>query len=491
MQPAGAVLEDRYVLQSLLATGGMGQVWRARDLVLGRQVAVKVLRSEYAGDQVFLTRFRTEARLAAGLTHPNVAVLHDYGETTPVRGGDRQVYLVMELVEGEPLSAVLQRERRLTPERTLDVLRQAAAGLAGAHAAGVVHRDVKPGNVLVGTDGTVKITDFGIAWSAGNANVTRTGHVVGTAQYLSPEQVQGARATPASDVYSWGMVAYECLAGRRAFDGDNPVEIASRQTREAPDPLPADVPEPVRRLVERTLVKDPAGRIPDGAALLAAVDDVAAGRGASRDDTLVMPAIRPEPATQAFSAGGTAAAPVPEPAGPADDDAPEAGHRSRRRLLVPLVVALLAVVAVVAGLLLGTTGDPAPASQPTPSPSPTVSATPAPAPAPAVPRVRLTAAEYVGRSVAQVQAELAGLDLTVALRGVTTADIPAGQVITIDPTGEVPVGTTVTVTHAVAPPAPTTTVAPPAPPVEDDGDEADEDQDNGNGNGRGRNRNRD
>jgi serine/threonine-protein kinase len=491
MQPAGAVLEDRYELQSFLASGGMGQVWRARDLVLGRQVAVKVLRSEYAGDEVFLTRFRTEARLAAGLTHPNVAVLHDYGETAPGTGGDRQVYLVMELVEGEPLSTVLQRERRLTPERTLAVLRQAAAGLAGAHAAGVVHRDVKPGNVLVGSDGTVKITDFGIAWSAGNANVTRTGHVIGTAQYLSPEQVQGARATPASDVYSWGMVAYECLAGRRAFDGDNPVEIASRQTREAPDPLPADVPEPVRRLVERTLVKDPAGRIPDGAALLAAVDDVVAGRGASRDDTLVMPAIRPQPATQALPAGvaaaTTAAAAAPGPAGPADDDAPEAGRRSRRRLLIPLLVALLAVAAVVAGLLLGTTGDPAPASQPTPSPSPTVSATPAPTPA--APRVRLTAAEYVGRSVAQVQAELTGLDLVVALRGVTTADIPAGQVITIDPTGEVPVGTTVTVTHAVAPPAPTTTVA---PPVEDeDGADEDEDNGNGNGNGRGRNRNRD
>ncbi|MGY1823309.1 protein kinase domain-containing protein [Geodermatophilus sp. SYSU D00079] len=504
MHPPGSVLQDRYELLSPIATGGMGEVWRARDLVLGRTVAVKVLRREYTGDPVFLTRFRTEARLSAGLVHPNIAVLHDYGEVEPeLAGGDRLVYLVMELVDGEPLAAVLQRERRLTPDRTLAVLRQVAAGLAAAHAAGVVHRDVKPGNVIVGPDGTVKITDFGIAWSATNAAVTRTGHVVGTAQYLAPEQVRGDRAVPASDVYSWGMVAYECLAGRRAVDGADPVDVAFRQLRETPDPLPDDVPEPVRRLVERTLVKEPADRIPDGAALLAAVDDVVAGRSPEvrrsrhaapdpepepeRADTLVMPAVRPEPTTRELPAAPAADA---GPVAPADATAPpeQDGGRSRRRLLVPLLVALVVVAAVAGAVFLGTRGgDPAPTGATTPPPpAPTTSATPAPPPAPRVVQVRLTAEEYVGRPVAQVQAELSGLDLVVELRPVQTADVPAGQVMALAPVGEVPVGTTIAVTHAVAPPPP------PPPPTEapqpTDADQGGEGDGDGNGNG---NRDRD
>ncbi|MBB3086694.1 serine/threonine protein kinase [Geodermatophilus sabuli] len=523
MHRPGTVLEDRYELLSPIAAGGMGRVWCARDLVLGRSVAVKVLRAEYTGDHVFLTRFRTEARLSAGLVHPNIAVLHDYGEVEPAQaGGDRLVYLVMELVDGEPLVELLQREHRLTPERTLAVLRQVAAGLAAAHAAGVVHRDVKPGNVIVGADGTVKITDFGIAWSAANAAVTRTGHVVGTPQYLAPEQVRGDKAVPASDVYSWGMVAYECLAGRRAVDGPDPVDVAFRQLRETPDPLPDDVPEPVRRLVEQTLVKEPADRIPDGAALLAAVDDVVTGRtpstgrhaappdpapapaaaadpapDADRADTLVMPAVRPEPTTRVLPAVPAAAAPAaaapaaaaaaaaPDDAGvgtdadagaPADDDG---AGRSRRRLLLPLLVALVVVAAVAGAVFLGTRGEaPAPASATTPPPAaPTTSATPTPPPAPPVVRVRLAAAEYVGRPVGQVQAELTGLDLQVALRPIETSDVPDGQVIAVDPTGEVPVGTTIAVTHAVAPPPPPPVVVPtteaPAPP------------DSGNGNGNG------
>src|ERR687894_365542 len=226
MAATGDVLQDRYELRSLIATGGMGEVWRGQDRVLGREVAVKVLKSQFTGDPVF-------------------------------PGGDRLVYLVMELVDGEPLSAVLAREGRLTPERTLDLLGQVAAGLAAAHAAGVVHRDVKPANLLVRPDGTVKMTDFGIACSAANATVTRTGHVVGTAQYLAPELVQGQKATPAVDVYSWGTVAYECLTVRRPFDGPNPVEVALQRLSEAPLPLPADVPGPVRELVERTLATDP------------------------------------------------------------------------------------------------------------------------------------------------------------------------------------------------------------------------------------------
>src|SRR3954465_1795798 len=206
----------------------MGQVWRGHDVLLGRPVAVKVLRSEYTGDPTFLARFRAEAQHAALLAHRNIAAVFDYGEVTADQCRDHLAYLVMELVDGEPLSAVLAREGPLDVERTLDVLRQTAAGLAAAHAAGVVHRDVKPGNVLVGADGVVRITDFGVARSASNGALTQTGQVGGTAQYLSPEQAEGSKGTPASDVYALGMIGYECLAGHRAFDGGTPVQIALR-----------------------------------------------------------------------------------------------------------------------------------------------------------------------------------------------------------------------------------------------------------------------
>src|ERR1700710_1709561 len=168
VEPARRTLADRYELRALLAAGGMGQVWRAHDQLLGRPVAVKVLRSEYTGDELFLARFRAEAQHAAALSHPNIAAVYDYGEEPAIDGsGEHLAYLVMELVEGESLSVALARAGSLSPSRTLDVLRQTASALAVAHEAGVVHRDVKPGNVLVSGDGTVKITDFGIAWSAG------------------------------------------------------------------------------------------------------------------------------------------------------------------------------------------------------------------------------------------------------------------------------------------------------------------------------------
>src|SRR3954470_23145824 len=279
VEPARSSLGNRYGLRSLLATGGMGQVWRAEDVLLGRTVAIKVLRSEYTGDELFLARFRAEAHHAAALSHPNIAAVYDYGEEPAIDGsGEHLAYLVMELVEGEPLSAMLARAGALPPNRVIDVLRQTAAALGAAHDAGVVHRDVKPGNVLVGTDGTVKITDFGIAWSAGSVPLTQTGQVIGTASYLSPEQAAGAHATPASDVYALGMVGYECLAGRRAFDGDNSVTIALKHLRDQPDPLPAEVPAGLRTLIERATIKDPAQRFPDGAAVVEAIDELRAGR---------------------------------------------------------------------------------------------------------------------------------------------------------------------------------------------------------------------
>src|SRR6266545_4790258 len=194
-----SLLAGRYCLVHRLASGGMGQVWRAEDKVLGRQVAVKLLRSELAGDQAFLDRFRVEARRTAALSHPGIASVFDYGE---IEEPDPTAYLVMELVEGAPLSAVLARRRRLDPERVLDVVAQAALALEAAHRAGVVHRDVKPSNLVIRPDGVVKVTDFGIARAIGELPRSEIGLVVGTAGYLSPEQVACRPATPAGDVLS-------------------------------------------------------------------------------------------------------------------------------------------------------------------------------------------------------------------------------------------------------------------------------------------------
>jgi serine/threonine-protein kinase len=245
----------------------MGQVWRANDEILGRAVAVKLLRGEYASDPEFVDRFRAEARRTAALSHPGIASVFDYGETGDPDAEGTIAYLVMELVEGEPLSALLAREGRLSPAHTLDVLAQSALALDSAHHAGVVHRDVKPSNLLLRRDGVVKVTDFGIAHAADEAPRTEAGLVVGTAAYLSPEQVACRPATPASDVYALGVVAYECLAGRRPFIGDHPIALALAHRRSAPPPLPDDVPAAVRDLVAWTLSKAPQAR-PPGAGVL-------------------------------------------------------------------------------------------------------------------------------------------------------------------------------------------------------------------------------
>jgi serine/threonine-protein kinase len=404
--PGGPPIGGRYELGRLLATGGMGQVWEARDLLLGRPVAVKVLRSEYADDPTFRARFRAEAQHAALLGHRNIAAVFDYGEVPAEEHGEHLAYLVMELVDGEPLSAVLAREGSLDVERTLDVLRQTAAGLAAAHAAGVVHRDVKPGNVLVGRDGVLRVTDFGVAWSASDVPLTQTGQVVGTAQYLSPEQAQGGRGGPASDVYALGLIGYECLAGRRAYDGGTPVQIVLRRLQEEPAPLPPGVPDEVRTLIGRALCRDPAERFPDGAAFRDAVDDVRAGRP-----------LRPlEPSTRTL-------APVPVP------------RRPLRRLLAP--VSTLAVGAVLGVGALHLVSAP-------PTPPPAAART-----APATELLR--SADYVGRPVDQVEAALIGLGLQVQRSAVQTGSATPGTVLDVGPVGSVAPGQVVTLTYAVAP----------------------------------------
>ncbi|MBX6765665.1 MAG: serine/threonine protein kinase [Actinomadura rubrobrunea] len=248
------VLNDRYRLVEPVATGGMGEVWAARDEAAGRLVAVKLLRDDLPEDVAARERMAAEAEYASRLRHEGIARVYDHGTH---RG---RAYLVMELVRGEPLAAVLARVGRLTAWRTLDLVAQAARALAAAHRAGIVHRDVKPDNLLVTADGTVKITDFGIARGPKPACVTAAGRVMGSAHYLSPEQATGQELTPAVDLYALGVVAYECLAGRVPFDGDTTVDMALKHVREVPPPLPDDVPADVRALVSALLSKDPAER---------------------------------------------------------------------------------------------------------------------------------------------------------------------------------------------------------------------------------------
>jgi eukaryotic-like serine/threonine-protein kinase len=253
------LLGNRYRLGERIAAGGMGSVYRAVDENLDRPVAVKVLRRELAQEPTFLERFRREARAAAALSHPGVAGVYDYGEL----GG--QPFMVMELVEGETLAERIEARGRLPWPEAFALGEQVARALAAAHAQGLVHRDVKPGNVLIGPGERAKVTDFGIAKAAASVSLTRTGMVLGSANYVAPEQAQGDDVGPAADQYSLGCVLFESVTGRPPYQGANPVAIATQHVSSpVPDPrqsLP-DLPTPAADLIRRSLSKHPADRFP-------------------------------------------------------------------------------------------------------------------------------------------------------------------------------------------------------------------------------------
>ncbi len=446
--PAGCrdgVLSERYRLTERIAVGGMGEVWAATDEVLGREVAVKFLRPEYVDDAEFRERFRAEARHAAGLSHPGIASVFDYGEQVEP---EPSAWLVMELVEGEPLSALLQRTPVLLPARALDIVGQAALALEAAHSAGVVHRDVKPGNLLVRPDGVVKVTDFGIARAVDAVPITRTGTMVGTAYYLSPEQAGGKPVTPASDVYSLGVVAYECLAGQRPFPGDNAIAVATAHLREDPPPLPDTVPADVRALVAEAMQKDPARR-PEHAGELGRAALALRRTLLGEPETQPGPAGSPEPATRVLTqvapalpptaASGTAA-PSLMPSRPASSRRPVGQDHRRAVRLTSAALLVLALLLAARGCGGGAGSGGTPVVTPTPSP------TPAPSP-----RVTVAAARYVGKGPDTVTAALVQLGLRprLAYDGRTGR---AGSVSSVTPTGSLAPGSVVTV-HVVPVPA--------------------------------------
>jgi len=461
MRPTqGVTFGGRYELDSRIAIGGMGEVWEATDHVIGRTVAIKILKDEYMGDPGFLERFRAEARHAALVNHEGIASVFDYGEE------DGSAFLVMELVPGEALSTILEREGSLSTDKTLDIVAQTAAALQAAHAAGLVHRDIKPGNLLITPDGRVKITDFGIARIADQVPLTATGQVMGTVQYLSPEQASGHPASPATDTYSLGIVAYECLAGKRPFTGESQVAIAMAQINEQPAPLPPTVAQPVQNLVMAMIAKKPEDRPASAAAVSRAA--TALRRGDLAAAAAAVPAIAAgaalaDDATQLLTAGQTSATTrlMPTPAAATsllteehteEDAAPQKKKRS------PWTWPLIALIALLALVLIGTLftllsnqSDPKPApttAAPTTStPTPTAS-TPSSTPTPTSQRVEVASLGLQGKTCDQARAILEDNDLVADCRvgNAATSANDVGLIYDVNPTGRVDEGTTITVT---------------------------------------------
>ncbi len=269
MADIGSVLGGRYRLVELLGQGGMATIYRARDSQLERDVAVKVLRPEYGTDPDFLERFRYEAQAAASLSHPGIVSVYDYG-TDPVGP-----FIVMELVDGEDLASLLRRRGPLSPLLAARVTAEAARALSAAHQRGLVHRDVKPGNILVAVDNRIKVADFGIARAIAESALTVPGTTLGSVQYFSPEQARGEVATPASDIFSLGIVLFELLTGKRPYAGDSAAAIATaRLVGPAPSPIAANptVPPALDAIDRRALALDPADRFESAAAMAEALE---------------------------------------------------------------------------------------------------------------------------------------------------------------------------------------------------------------------------
>ncbi|MEU6236039.1 serine/threonine-protein kinase [Kitasatospora sp. NPDC047058] len=391
MSSRGTVLGGRYTLTGRIGGGGMGSVWQADDEVLARRVAVKILHPGLVEDGAFVQRFRREAQLLAALRHPGIVDVHDYGES----GGDaedRVAYIVMELVDGQPLDRVLTDDGPMPPERALGLLATTLDALHAAHRQDIVHRDVKPSNLMLRPDGRVTVTDFGIARAVASTRITASHAVIGTALYMAPEQAEGKAVTPASDLYSIGVVAFELLTGQPPFDGESVLEVALKHLREPAPELPADFPPEVRRFVATALAKKAEDRFADAAVMAAAaraaIGAPAAGSAAAVPAGAAGPAEPVKPAEAVGEAG-----PV-EPRAAATEPT---ARRKRRGFLVPIVIPVIITAGTTTALLIDHTPfrsqaqapagqQPSPAASGTAGPStPSPTAPPATAPAAATP----------------------------------------------------------------------------------------------------------
>jgi eukaryotic-like serine/threonine-protein kinase len=477
---AGMTLGSRYTLTDRIATGGMGDVWRATDSVLGRDVAVKVMRASAAEDPTFADRFRDEARHSAGMSHQNIATVYDYGED------DGVAYLVMELVEGEPLSQIIARGP-MPPDQVRNIAGQAALALAAAHAAGVVHRDVKPANILVTPDGRVKLTDFGIARAADGASHTRTGEVLGTPQYLSPEQALGKGATGASDLYALGIITQEMLTGRKPFDAGSAVATALSQVNDAPPPLPEWTPSDLRRVVEQSLAKDPSDRPTSAAAVAAALGMPVTGLAQIPPATSVVHTGDTDPdgtqvmdaptGTEVLGAAAYGSDYASYPAGydpgfedgvpPYEPYPPRQQEPAKRRGLglwwIPIIVLLAAIGFFAWAYASNSGGSPSTVTTTVTAPASTTSRATTSTPTTitpsrtttttqnttsTTPQVVINKNDFVGKSYAEAKGVLegAGWKDDQIKQDTKPGKEPAGTVTDIKPTGKVNVGTPITLT---------------------------------------------
>lgn len=420
MKPeVGQIYGGRYKLISRIAIGGMGEVWQAHDQVILRDVAIKILKPEYLGDPGFLERFRTEARHAAKVNHDGIANVYDYGEDSG------SAFLVMELVPGDSLAKILERDKSLPTDKVLDIVAQTARALFAAHEEGMVHRDIKPGNLLITPDGHVKITDFGIARVADQVSLTATGQVMGTVQYLAPEQATGKQASPSTDIYSLGIVAYEALAGKRPFTGESQMAIAMAQINETPPPLPSNIDQRVQNLILGCLAKKPNQR-PESAMVLAQRAESLMSYSPTR-------AVNTKVIAQANLTDKTTLIPTFEE------------PKVKKPIVWPWIalIGLVAVsaVAIVAAIVIGamTQQQPTPTFTPLPSQSSTPSVSPSAT-------VEIWPKDVVGLPLELVTSDLESQGLIVEAVPGETVDPTDPKVNTIydaAPLGTMPVGTTI------------------------------------------------
>lgn len=428
----GQLYGGRYRLISRIAIGGMGEVWKAHDPIILRDVAIKILKPEYMGDPGFLERFRTEAKHAARVNHEGIANVYDYGEDAG------SAFLVMELVPGDSLAKILEQRKFLPELEVLDIVAQTARALYAAHEEGLVHRDVKPGNLLITPEGQVKITDFGIARVADQVSLTATGQVMGTVQYLAPEQATGKPATPSTDIYSLGIVAYEALAGKRPFTGENQMTIAMSQIKDTPPPLSEDLDPAVVELIMSCLAKKAVMRPATALELAQRAEKISGKAPRGQFNTRVIETVKPIPQTTSIIETVETA-------------------QEKPAAIWPWVSVVVILVLTAAGVIFAMLSQPTPTPTQTPTETPTVAPTPTatetPTETPTAPtETTVFSSDVIGQNVDTVESLLQEKGLLVTrVKGdaLPTGDPRINTVYEAAPLGTMAVGTAVTVTYYI------------------------------------------